>query len=99
MNNELRSVPNMIASAAARAISGGATAPKYIDTTQSSARENEKFKPENQFFVLHSHISRNVRYMRVLIKVGARSINKWARERLILSANRTSSITSSFNRS
>src|SRR5688572_10184396 len=99
MNNEPKSAPDAIATAAAKAMSGGATANKYIETTQKSARGSEKFMPENQFFVLHSHISRKVLYMRVLIIVGARSINKRAPDRFILSANRTSSITSSFNRS
>src|SRR5688500_12968139 len=99
MNNELRSVPDAIAITAAKAMSGGTTAPTYIEITLDSASESEKFMPENQFFVLHSHISRNVLYMRVLTIVGARSINKRAPDRLILSANRTSSITSSFNTS
>src|SRR6185503_6796824 len=99
MNNELTSVPEAIAIAEARATSGGATANKYIETTQNSARGSEKFIPENQFLVLHSHISRNVRYMRVLINAGARSINKRAPDCLILSANRTSSITSSLKAS
>jgi len=43
MNNEPTSAPNAIATAAAKAMSGGATANKYIETTQKSARGSEKF--------------------------------------------------------
>src|SRR6266487_3774863 len=81
----------------ANAISGGPTDMKYIEKTHNNAKGSENFTPENQFLVLHSHISRKSRYMRVLSKFGACSVIKRAPERLIISARRTSSITSSFN--
>ena len=96
MNTKVSSMPDAIAIADTSAMSAGTTAPKYIDTTANNANGNEKLTPENQFLVLHSHISPNVRYMRVLINAGARSIKNRAFDRLILSANRASSITSSF---
>src|ERR1700752_198367 len=91
--------PRATAIAEPTAMSGGTTATPYIETTQNSANGSEKLTPENQFLVLHSHISANVLYMRVLISAGACSIDKRPPECLIRSASRASSITSSFNAS
>src|SRR6266540_3735907 len=100
-NNDQRSAltPAAIPSADTSAMSGGPTDMKYIEKTHSNAKGSENFTPENQFLVLHSHISPKFRYMRVLSKFGAYSVNKRAPERLIISASRTSSSTSSFNAS
>src|SRR4029453_1479488 len=89
--------PVAIPIAEASAISGGTTDIEYTETTHHKAKGSENFIPENQFLVLHSHISPKFRYMRVLSSLGAYSVNKRAPERLIISASRTSSITSSFN--
>ena len=100
-NNDQRSAltPAAIPSADASAISGGPIDMECMEKTHNSAKDSENFIPENQFLVLHSHISRKFRYMRVLSRFGAYSVNKRAPERLIISASRTSSITSSFNAS
>src|SRR5688572_28653897 len=92
-------MPPVIPIADARAMSGGTTDIKYIDKTDNNANGSENFTPENQFLVLHSHISPKFRYMRVLIRLGAYAVNKRAPDRLIISASRTSSITSFFNAS
>ncbi len=101
VNNSQRSTLPPAASPIAdtRAMRGGTTDIKYIDKTLDRANGSENFIPQNQFLVLHSHISPKFRYMRVLSKFGACSVNKRAPERLIISASRTSSITSSFNAS
>src|SRR5438874_11748567 len=67
-NHKLVVAPAAKTNAHARAIRGGATAQMYIDRTEMSARLMENFTPENQFFVLHSHISRKFVYMRVLTR-------------------------------
>src|SRR5678815_348135 len=96
-NSNQRSAPAAIPIADASAMSGGPTAMEYIEKTHNNAKGIENFMPENQFLVLHSHISPKFRYMRVLRKFGAYSVNKRAPTRLNISASRTSSITSSFN--
>ena len=70
-DHKLWLAPAKSAIASARAMSGGATAPTYIDRTDDRARLTENFTPENQFFVLHSHISLKFLYMRVRTKRGA----------------------------
>src|SRR5260370_3236015 len=97
MNNSQRSAltPAAIPSADARAMSGGPTDIKYIEQMHHNAKCSENFIPENQFLVLHSHISPKFRYMRVLRKLGAHSLIKHAPERLMIPAHRTSSNTSS----
>src|SRR5437660_794431 len=77
-----------------RAMSGGATAPTYMERTAESARATENFTPENQFFVLHSHISLKFLNMRVLTKRGAYSNANDAPVLLSLSASRMCFITS-----
>src|SRR5216683_8093489 len=101
MNNSQRSAltPTAIPIADAKAMSGGTTDIKYMEKTHDNAKGSENFIPENQFLVLHSHISKKLRYMRVLSKFGACSVNRRAPERLIISASRTSYITSSFKAS
>src|SRR6266849_7289374 len=101
MNNSQRSAltPATMPIADAKAMSSGTTDIKYIEKTHNNAKGSENFIPENQFLVLHSHISSKFRYMRVLSKFGAYPVNKRAPERLIISASRTSSITSSFKAS
>src|SRR4030095_9861114 len=101
INNSHRSAltPAAIPIADAKAINGGTTDIKYIETTHDNAKGSENLIPENQFLVLHSHISRKFLYMRVLSKFGAYSVNKRAPEPLIISASLTSSITSSFSAS
>src|ERR1700687_2312273 len=101
MNNSQRSelTPAAIPIADAKATSGGTTDTKYMEQTPDNAKDSENFIPENQFLVLHSHISPKFRYIRVLSKFGACSVSKRAPERLIISARRTSSSTSSFSAS
>src|SRR5947208_470404 len=101
MNNSQRSgfTSAAIPIADAKAMSGGTTDIKYMEQTPANAKGSENFIPENQFLVLHSHISPKFRYMRVRSKFGAYAVNKRAPERLIISASRTSSNTSSFNAS
>src|SRR5437773_5518046 len=101
INNSQRSAltPAAILIADAKAMSGGTTDIRYMEQTPDNARGSENFMPENQFLVLHSHISPKFRYMRVLSKLGACSVNKRAPKRLIISARRTSSSTSSRNAS
>ena len=59
VNNSQRSAPTpaAIPIADARAIRGGTTDIKYIEQTHDNANDSENFTPENQFLVLHSHIS------------------------------------------
>ena len=77
-NNDQRSAltPAAIPSADVSAISGGPIDMECMEKTHNSAKDSENFIPENQFLVLHSHISRKFRYMRVLSRFGAYSVNK-----------------------
>jgi len=68
----------------ANAMSGGTTEIEYIVVTHNNAKDSENFIPENQFLVLHSHISRKFRYMRVRRRLRACSVNKRAPELLII---------------
>src|SRR5947209_9227056 len=94
-SNQSRALaPAANATAKMRAMTGGATAPTYIERTAERARLTENFTPENQFFVLHSHISLKFLYMRVLTKWGAYSDAMRAPAPFSKSASRMSSITS-----
>src|SRR5437867_10119288 len=101
MSNRQKPVlkPVAIPIADAKQISGGTTAIRYIENTHDIAKGIENFMPENQFLVQHSHISPKFRYMRVLSRFGAYAVTNFPPERLITSARRTSSITSSLNAS
>src|SRR5438105_1526545 len=77
-NNDQRLLlkPSARPIADASATSGGTTDMRYIEQTPARAKGNENFMPENQFLVLHSHISPKFLYMRVLSKPGAYSVNR-----------------------
>src|SRR6266851_589900 len=81
MNNSQRSglMPAAIPIADAKAMSGGTTDIRYMEKTHDNAKGSENFIPENQFLLLHSHISPKFRYMRVLSRFGAHSVSKRAR--------------------
>src|SRR5260221_12586338 len=80
LKHSQRCAPAAIPIADTSAISGGTTAIRYIEPTHNNAKGSENFTPENQFLVLHSHISAKFRYMRVLSRVGANSVSKRAPE-------------------
>src|SRR5260370_17534350 len=85
MNNSQRSAltPTAIPIADARAMSGGPTDIRYMEKTHDNAKGSENFIPENQFLLLHSHISPKFRYMRLLTRFAPHSLSNRAPQRLI----------------